>query len=599
MTAPLSPRRLRFGPFVLDLRRVELRRDDVVVPLAPKPFAVLALLASHPGTVLRREELFAAVWPGVVVSDDSLTQAVREVRAALGDAAAALLHTVARHGYRFDAEVVDVDEAPPAPAAATPPPPLAPAAPPGRTAALKPALSAARHAARRIAASRWTGALALASLAMAAGVWRVDDFLGPAPGGLGPARNGVLAEPSAGAAPPRLSVVVLPLEAEPGSEGAGWFGDPLTTDLIVDLGKVSGMFVISRETAFSYKGRPLDPRAVARELNVRHVVRGTVGRKGNDVRLVMALIDGESGRQRWAERFDLDRADLPRSLRDVTAVVARALDVEMVRAEGQRAAKLAPEQVQADDLAMQGWAVWFRGFSPQNTFEALRLFEEAVARDPDSLRGWSGVGLMSAQVANFGLRPDPAPARARQREALQHMERIDGEDMLTHFARVDPYWRRQDFAGLLQLAETLVTRFPNQPWSHHQHAAALMQLGRFDECIAPVQRALKVGPRDTLRSVVRSMATFCHFGAGRYAEAVAHARLSVQESPTQVGLQLGLAAALARNGQLDEAREVVRANQGHPMFVQQGLRRLLTSTEPRLVAARERMLQTLKELDVP
>jgi tetratricopeptide (TPR) repeat protein len=201
------------------------------------------------------------------------------------------------------------------------------------------------------------------------------------------------------------------------------------------------------------------------------------------------------------------------------------------RAEGQRAATLRPEQVEADDLAMRGWAVWLRGMSRENIFEALRLFDEAVARDPDSLRGWGGVGLMNGHAANYGWLADPAPARARQREALHHMERIDSEDMTTYFARVDPYYRRQDFAGLLQLAQTLVERFPNHTWSHQQHAAALMQLGRFDECIPPLQHALRLGPRDPSRPVFRGMASFCHFAAGRYAEAVAEARQAVQGSP--------------------------------------------------------------------
>lgn len=630
MHPPPRSRRLHFGPFVLDTRRVELRRDGVVVPLPPKPFALLATLASNPGTVLRREDLFAAVWPGAVVSDDSLTQAVREVRVALGDAGAPLLRTVARHGYRFDAEVVDADEPPARPATtpqgagaaadehrpsrpaggaaaagepavpdSTAPAPPEYAAPAGPSQAPKPPWwGLAGVAGRPASMLRWVGALALAGAAVVAGVLRVDDFARALPDRLGSAIGGPTAEPARAAAP-RLSLVVLPLDVEAGSESGDWFSDPLTTDLTMDLGKVSGMFVISRETAFAYKGRQVDPRAVARELNVRYVVRGTVGRKGNAVRLDMALIDGETGRQRWAERFDLDRADLQRSLREVTGVLSRSLGVELHRAEGQRAATLEPRQVQADDLAMQGWAVWFRGLSPENTFEALRLFEEAVARDPDSLRAWSGIGLMNAQAANHGWLPDPAPARARQRDALHQMERIDGEDMLTYFARVDPYYRRQDFAGLLQLAQTLVERFPNHPWSHHQHAAALMHLGRFDECVAPVHRALRLGPRDTLRPVVRGMAALCHFAAGGYPESVAEARQMMQESPTQAGPQLMLAAALVHAGRLEDAQAIVRENQGRPMFAQQSLRQVLPGTHPRLVEAREQLLGALKKLGVP
>lgn len=608
MNPPLPYRRLRFGPFVLDTRRVELQREGVQIPLRPKPFALLVVLVGHPGTVLSRAELFAAVWPGTVVSDDSLTQAVREVRVALGDAGATMLRTVARHGYRFDAEVIDAEAG-----GLSALPGTAGTGGTGDAAARPPAGDHATSASGLPLSSTWrshvfvdgrltpvarrVGALALTGMVLAAGALRVDQGIV----GLTDLLAQTFGGPTAlteGSGAPRLSLVVLPLGREADSDGGDGFSDPLTMDLTTDLGKVSGMLVISRETAFSYKGRQVDPRVVARELNVRYVVRGSVGRKGDRVRLDMSLIDGETGRQLWTERFDLDRADLANSLREVTGILSRSVGVEVVRAEGQRAATLSPEQVRADDLAMRGWAVWMRGFSRENTFEALQLFDAAVSRDPDSLRAWSGVSLMNATAANYGWLTDPAPARARQREALLQMERIDSEDMLTYFARVDPFYRRQDFEGLLQLAQTLVTRFPSHPWSHHQHAAALMQLGRFEECIAPAEQALRLGPRDTLRWVVRGMASFCHFGADRPGPALAQARLAVQDSPIQALPQLMLAAALAHDGQAEAAQRVVQENLGRPAFRQDSLKRLLTGTAPRLVQTRERLFETLARLGV-
>ncbi len=223
----------------------------------------------------------------------------------------------------------------------------------------------------------------------------------------------------------------------------------------------------------------------------------------------------------------------------------------------------------------------------------------AVARDPDSLRAWSGVGLTNGRAATYGWLPDPAASRARQREAPHQVERIDSDDMLTCFARVDPYHRRQDFESLLQLAETLTSRFPNHPWSHQQHTVALMQLGRVDECARPVQRALQIGPRDTLRSVVRGMGASCHFGAGRHDEAVAEAHLAVLDSPTQPGPQPMLAASPWRHSKSEEARRIARENAGRPQSTRQSLQRLLVGTDPRLVSARDRLNATLQDLGVP
>lgn len=590
MNASRPPERLCFGPFVLDTRRAELRRDGAVVALRPKPFALLVTLTANPNRVLAKEALLTAVWPGVVVTEDSLTQAVHDLRAALGDAGPRLVRTVARRGYRFDAEVVDADalavQQSAEPGNAADAAVQVPAPPNWRHRAF----TSVSHASvqRRIAVLASLGALAV--LIGLAGGWHLYQpaFLkGP----------GAALERQSSQAP-RLSIVVLPLEVEPGSEGGAWFSDPLSADLTTELGKVSGMIVISRDTAFTYKSRELDPREVARQLNVRYVVRGTVRRHENNVRLKLALIDGETGRQRWVEQFALDRASMQHSLEQVTGQVSRALGVEVYRAEGQRAATLNPEQIQADDLAMSGWAVWYRGLSRENTLEALRLFEASVARDPDSLRGWAGIAVTNGTAVSSGWAASPAAARARHHAAIRQLERLDRNDVLTQMARLGIYYLTEDFAGLLNLAQVLVERFPNNPIGHHHQANALLLLGRFDECVEPIRRAARVGPRDTILPYARSALAMCHFFARRYAEAVEEAQLAVQANTALAGPQLILAAALARNGQLEEAQRIVRENAARERFNSHTLRLVLLGNEPRLAEGRQRMIATLAELGV-
>jgi TolB-like protein/DNA-binding winged helix-turn-helix (wHTH) protein len=609
MNPSIQPHRLRFGPFVLDTRRVELLRDGAVVPLRPKPFALLTVLARNPGTVLSKEALLAAVWPGTVVTEDSLTQAVRDVRMALGDAGAHWVHTVARHGYRFDADVVDVEAlgasderaatppADPAPAGvATHPAPVGPvsgSASAADVATLQRVQLPAGRPRRRTAPATLAAAVLLGGLAVTAGLTGTPWW----PPVL-PTLSSDRAADAPGATAPRLSVVVLPLEPEPGSDTGDWFSDPLSADLTANLGQYSGVIVISRETAFTYKGRQVDPREVARELNVRYVVRGTVRRDDNDVRLSLTLIDGETGRQRWADRFAVDRANLRASLAEVGGAVSRSLGVEVWRAEGQRAATLAPEQIEADDIAMRGWAVFYRGLSRENTLEALRWFETAVARDPDSLRGWGGVALTNGTAVNSGWAADPPAARKRQHEAIREMERIDRDDMLTHMARVGHYYLRRDFEGLLTLTQHLIERFPSHPHAHHQQAMAYMLLGRFDDCLEPGRQAIRLGPRDVWLPYTRSVLAFCHFFAGRYAKAAREANLAVEANTALAGPQLILAAALARDGRLDAARAIVEANKGRAPFNVHTLQLVLPGDEPRLAEGRERMLATLGELGV-
>lgn len=579
---------LRFGCFTLDIARQELRRGAELVPLRPKTFALLEAFARRPGRVLAKQELLEAIWPDTVVTEDSLTQCIHDLRTVLDAGGAELVRTVPRRGYRFDAEVVAAD----APALAQQDVRVAEAPRPTWAA------RAARFGSR-LPAPRRTGAMALAGAALVAAIYVLGSIAGAwrqyQPGFLAAASDTVEGQPSA----PRLSLVVLPLDFETGSDGGPWFSDTLSADLTADLGKVSGLVVISRDTAFSFKGKQFDPRDVARHLNVRYVVRGTVRRLQNQVRLSLTLIDGETGRQRWSEQFEMDRANLQQSLEQATGVVSRALGVEMYRAEGQRAASLRREQVEADDLAMQGWAVWYRGLTRENTLGALRLFETAVARDPDSVRGWGGVALMNGTAVNSGWAANPAAADARQLEALRQLERIDRNDVMTYLARIAPYYKREDFSGLLQYAQELVAQFPNNPHSHNQAAMALMLLGRFDECVEPIRKAIRLGPRDTYLTYWRWALASCHFFAGRYPEAVAEARLSVQANAALAGPQLILAAALARNGQLEEARKVVSENRERPPFKSQTLRLVLRGEEPRLAEGRQRLLSTLHELGVP
>ena len=399
---------------------------------------------------------------------------------------------------------------------------------------------------------------------------------------------------------PRLSLVVLPLASEGDPQDGPWFSDVLSTDLTMALGRLSGALVISRETAWTYKGKVIDPREVSRQLGVRYVVSGAVRRNDRDVRLSLALIDGESGSQRWAEQFTLDRGDLTRSLEQVALRVSRTLGVELYRAEGQRAAAMKPEQVEADDLAMQGWSIWYRGISRENSTEAARLFEAAVARDADSIRGWAGVSMTRGTSVTMGWAPDAKAALDRQREAVRQLERLDPNDVMTLMARTGPLWHTGDFNGLLRLTQDTVERFPNFPSGYQYHALALMMLGRFEECMPPARQAILLGPRDSLIPFYRTTLALCYFMAEQYELAASEARLAVQSNTSLAGPALTLAASLARSGKVEEATQVVETyRRNDPRFATATIERVLLGNEPRLSSGRARLVSTLKELGIP
>lgn len=566
-TAPVSSRR-GFGPFTLDLVRCELVRDGQAVALRPKAFDLLVFLTARPGEVLTKDQLIAAVWPGLVVTDDSLTQCIHELRTALGETGS-LLKTVQRRGYRFDALVESGSAAAPNPAtvdtAVLVQPVQAPPAPGPRR----------RRLELLAAAGLLVALIGLATLAL----------------------NSGSSKPAAG--PPALSVVLLPLEALDEATSSG-FADALTADLNAEIGRLASVLVISTGTAATYKGKPADPREVSRALGVRYIVRGTVQRSSDEVRLALAMIDGESGAQHWAQSFTIERARLRSTVDDVAQQVARSLNVQMYRSSGTRAAVLGPEQVQADDLAMQGWGVYFRGLSRENFLAALPLFEQAVAKDPQSILGWGGVAVINGIGARIGWLPDRAAATRRVEFASARLDELSSEHLFALLAKQHLTALGGDWEGHVLVTRLTVQRYPNHAPSYSGLGTGLQNLGRFDECVAPMQRAMRLSPLDPLLGVWHFNLGICHFMRGEYAHATAAARVSVQLSPTLPVPPLLLAAALARDGRSDEGRAVVAAHlQRHPNASAEEVPKLLRSNDPSYAAGRARLMDSLRELGMP
>lgn len=396
---------------------------------------------------------------------------------------------------------------------------------------------------------------------------------------------------------PAISVVVLPLTNESENKAEDWFIDAVTADLTTELGSGSGSFVISRDSAFTYKGKAADPRDVARELGVRYVVRGSARRDGDRVRLNLSMVDGESGVQHWAQQFDIERQHLQGALDTVVRQVARSLSVQMYRAAGQRSAALGPGQVQADDLAMQGWSVYFRGFSRENFQEALRLFEKAVAADPKSIRGWGGVAVINGVGASIGWMPDRDAAVRRLEFAAVVLHELDADDFFALIARSNIANLKGDYEGQLLIAGMMTERFPSHPQPHYTRALASMNLGRFDACVEPTKQAIRLSPRDSLLGIWNWQIATCHFMRGQYKEAADFARVAQQANPKLPLPPLTLAASLVRDGRKTQAQEIATEYlQRNPDYVLANVEKLMRSAHPSYVEGRSRMIESLREL---
>ena len=201
--------------------------------------------------------------------------------------------------------------------------------------------------------------------------------------------------------PPRLSIVVLPFANIGGDPQQEYFVDGITESLTTDLSRISGSFVIARNTAFTYKGKHIDVKQIGRELGVRYALEGSVQRGANRLRVNVQLIDAETGNHLWAERFDKPIADLFDMQDEIVARLANQLGAQLIEAEARRAQR-APLS-NSMDLYFQGMAWANKGTTPEYIEQARGFFERALALDPGNVEALVGMGKIDADSAGNRL----------------------------------------------------------------------------------------------------------------------------------------------------------------------------------------------------
>lgn len=549
----------------LDLARAELvGADGRPVELRAQALRVLLVLGEHAGEVVGKDELMQRVWGDIVVTEDSLVQAVGDIRRALGDQGHRQVRTVPRRGYVLVAEAV---------------PCAAPAAADSGHAA--PAALAAPTTRPSSPARRWAVALGTAVLVVVIGVaaWAAAALW----------RNEAAAA---------SSLAVLPFEGVEGTEG--WFVDGVASDLTTILSSWNKVKVIGRGTMLTYRGRNADPRTVGAELGVRYVLSGNVRRDGDQVRIAVSLVDARDGQIVWSDLRDVPRAELPALVGDVAGGIARTLAIgfgDAVAADGR---SLKPHEVKADDLALQGMAELLRNVSRESWESARQTFEAAVALDPTCLRCLGGLSLANSNLVLWEWAADRNAAIARAEQALAQLSQLAPDRSITRMAAASLAHIRRDYAGALAIGDWLAEHYPNEPTSHHHRCSALLRLGRFEESIAACERAQRISPRDSRVSVWQGLIGFNQFQLGRYALAEQATRASVLANPRVPFYSVVLAAALAEQGRRDEAAAGLRdAATRHPDYSVSRLTAYWVASDARFLAGRDRVAAWAAELGLP
>ena len=247
-----------------------------------------------------------------------------------------------------------------------------------------------------------------------------------------PASSAPLSTPvSRSARAPRLSIVVLPFANLSNDPEQGYFADGITEDLTTDLSRIANMLVISRNTAFTYKNKPVNAKQIGRELNVRYVLEGSIRRSGNRVRANAQLIDAETDAHLWAERFDRDTDDLFALQDEVTGRIAIALNLELVCAEAARSA----DHPDALDFILRGRALSSTPPTTENYAEAIRLYERALTLDPQSVEAQALLARILAARAMDGLTHSAEADITRAQRLVWQALAASPRSPLAHYAR--------------------------------------------------------------------------------------------------------------------------------------------------------------------
>jgi adenylate cyclase len=311
----MSTERYRVGEFTFDASLACLRRGDTDIALRPKSFALLHHLITHAGRLVTKDELIAEIWPKVIVTEDSLTRCISEVRAALGDVTQKIIKTVPKRGYVFALPVTKLEDNP-----ATKAP----------VQAIRSEINNLQRRRRTIYFAALFGMLLLVA-AMAYVAMR--------------SRHAIVS--------PRLSLIVLPFVNLNGDSAQDYLGDVLTNELTSALSHLRGATVISADSAFTLKGKHVDTKQLGTDLRVRYALEGSVLPSGGSVRINARLVDMQTATTLWSDRFDVVRADLLRTQDDIVIRLASALRVELVKAEVRRPTTAGALSLDAEDLAMQ------------------------------------------------------------------------------------------------------------------------------------------------------------------------------------------------------------------------------------------------------
>jgi adenylate cyclase len=353
------------------------------------------------------------------------------------------------------------------------------------------------------------------------------------------------------ALPTKPSIAVLPFLNMSGDPEQEFFADGITEDLITDLSKASGLFVIARNSSFAYKGRSVKVQEIGRDLGVRFVLEGSVRKAGNRVRITAQLIEAGNGGHLWAERFDRDLTDIFSTQDEVVEKIVGALAVTFTRGEQQRLHRRGTASVEAYEAWLRARALLTRG-TRESVAQAKAMYRRAIEIDGNFPAPHAGLALAGISDYSSGWAADPAreldEAETWARRALE----LNDQDPVGHMALGNVLlWRRNHERAITEFRR-MIELDPNFAQGHSATGMALMYAGRSADALQPIATSMRLDPH--YPPVVLHFLAQANFSLGQYEVAAQLLRDRIARNPATESSRMLLAACYGHLGRLDDAR---------------------------------------------
>ena len=402
-------------------------------------------------------------------------------------------------------------------------------------------------------------------------------------------------------------MVVLPFANLSGDPGQDYLVDALTDELTTALARMRDTFVIARNTAMTFKGKPIDAKAIGKDLSVRYVLEGSVQPSGDRMRVNAQLIDAGSGAHLWAEQFDTTRADLLQTQDAIVAHLANTLDLQLQQAYVAGVKRKPAANRDAEDLALQcSEGEWKAGTIGKEADAAFALCEQALAIDPNNVRALMALGVKFLTPVAIGVSGDP-------KGDLERADALESKALA-----LDPDWTwPHDLKGSILRAQGRT----EEAVAEHKRALALdpsnvfsagelgfdyERLGEFGKSVEYFEKAILASPHDPTLPYWYGSKASSNFGLKRYDQAIEAARQAIAINPNYVPwAHTYLVAALALTGHDAEAHEALQRYLALPST---GPLKTIAAWkahtesqhgDPRFVEAHERMYDGLRKAGMP